>query len=237
MRGIYERAGVEGLQVRNTFTPAALDAPDEERGEQSRPPSDYADGKKGGKKKSIVGRGIVYDDTTLIGDFFYERIAECAGDEDIEAGVVLARYNHSRLLGRQDNGSLILTPGPEGVDYRVFPNEGTGIGRDALAYAERGDLGGSSFVFRDLTVEREEKWKDGLDRYTVRKMRLFEMGPVDTPAYPTTGKPEARTAFGEMLRRAVVLRDGAAGAARGADEARVTHARMAALRLKAEVPR
>ena len=229
MRSIYERSAVEGLQVRNTFAPARAAVHTETRETDA--------GAEGSAKKAITGRAIVYDDTVLIGEWFWERILPGAGAEDIAAGSVLSRVNHARLLGRQDNGTLVLTDGEEGLDYRVTPNPGTGIGRDALAYAERGDLGGSSFVFRDLIVEREDKWKDGLPRYSVKKMRLFELGPVDTPAYPSTGKPEARTAFGEMLQRAVVLREGAAGGARGAGEARVVLARMTALRLKAEVPR
>ena len=227
MRSIYERSAVEGLQIRNTFTPATHAVHTETRATDG--------GAEGSAKQSISGRAIVYDDTVRIGDWFWERILPGAAEDDIAAGGVLSRYNHARLLGRQDNGTLILTDSEAGLDYRVIPNPGTGIGRDALAYAERGDLGGSSFVFRDVVVEREEKWKEGLPRYSVKKLRLFELGPVDTPAYPSTGKPEARTAFGEMLRRAVELREGSAGYEHLAREVWAAKARLALLGAKHEV--
>ena len=181
----------------------------------------------------IRGKGIVYDETTLIGEWFYERIMPGAVTESLASRDILSRYNHERLLGRVGNGSLVLTDGEDALRYEVEPNPNSSAGRDALAYVERGDLGGSSFAFVDEVVEHEKKYKDGLDRFTVRKCRLYELGPVDTPAYAGTGKPEARSdEVREHWRRVVTSRERLASGGVARDEARAMIARMDLLNLR-----
>lgn len=213
----------DGAVGRYTVTTGAnaarADAPDEER------PGDHT---------KITGRAIVYDETALIGDTFYERIAPGAASASMAEREVLSRYNHASLLGRTGNGSLILTDAADALRYEVTPNPRASAGRDALAYAGRGDLGGSSFAFADDVVEQEKNYKDGLPRFTVRRLRLYELGPVDTPAYAATGKPEARGTkeVREHWRRVVDSRERAASGGVATDEVRVLRTRMDLLNLR-----
>lgn len=222
-----KRFECEGLHLRFTAcadNPPIVNERAESEGEESRP----------GDHTKIKGRGIVYDETTLIGDWFYERIAPGAATKSMAEREVLSRYNHALLLGRQGNGSLILTDDDKALSYEVMPNPNTTAGRDALAMAARRDLGGSSFSFVDVRVEEEKKYKDGLSRYTVREMRLYELGPVDTPAYAGTGVPEARGSeeVQEHWRRVVESRSRLTSGGVAMDEYRALRTRLDLLNLR-----
>lgn len=95
---------------------------------------------------------------------------------------VLALVDHdaSKLLGRTKTGTLTLEQDAEGLRYRIeLPD--TQLGRDVLALAERGDLGGMSFGF---TVE-DEHWQD--DKRELRSIDLHEISVVSAwPAYDGT---------------------------------------------------
>lgn len=98
----------------------------------------------------------------------------------------LSRYNHSQLLGRESNGTLVLDDNAETLDYEVAPNPETQAGRDCLARAGREDLGGASFEFSDIAWSVEKNYKDGKPLFTITKAYLYEVGPVDSPAYLQT---------------------------------------------------
>jgi phage prohead protease, HK97 family len=99
-------------------------------------------------------------------------------------GDVLALVDHdpSRLLARTRSGSLRLGQDATGLSFDLdLPD--TTEGRDLLALAERGDLGGMSFGF---TVQPGGETRSGGVRY-LEALRLYEISVVKAwPAYEGT---------------------------------------------------
>lgn len=95
---------------------------------------------------------------------------------------VIATFNHDigRLLGRTASGTLTLTDGPDALRYEVELPESAADVRELLA---RGDLRGSSFTAAPIGREGD-RWKG--DYRELLALELFEVGPVVSPAYPTS---------------------------------------------------
>lgn len=115
-------------------------------------------------------------------------------------GDVLALLDHdpSRVLGRTRSGTLRLIEDDRGLAFSLdLPD--TAAGRDVVALAERGDLGGMSFGF--MVPEGGEEW-DG-ERRTLRAVDLREISVVSAwPAYPDTSLAlRSRAATGDRARR------------------------------------
>ncbi|MFC8568775.1 phage major capsid protein [Streptomyces sp. NPDC057245] len=130
--------------------------------------------------RKLSGYAVVFNSPTLIGTFT-ESIAPGAwtntGDD------VLATWNHNpdNVLGRTRSGTLTMTVDSIGVRYDVdLPD--TELGRSVHELVKRGDVYGSSFTF----IADAEEWDYSGDtaHRTVTAMRVIELGPVHTPAYP-----------------------------------------------------
>ncbi len=96
--------------------------------------------------------------------------------------LALADHDPAKVLGRTRSGTLILAEDGEGLAFSLqLPD--TQAGRDLVALAERGDLGGCSFGF---TVSGDgERW-DGNKR-ELRSVHLHEVSIVQSwPAYDGT---------------------------------------------------
>ncbi|MDO9713826.1 HK97 family phage prohead protease [Paracraurococcus lichenis] len=96
---------------------------------------------------------------------------------------VLALVDHdpSRLLARTGSGTLRLAEDARGLRFELDVPD-TGLGRDVLALAERGDLGGMSFGFRVV----DERWP-AANRRELRAVELVEVSVVQAfPAYAAT---------------------------------------------------
>lgn len=112
---------------------------------------------------------------------FKERFARDAFtnlDDDI---IVTVEHQASMLLGRTSAGTARVESRSAGLFYEVdLPN--TTPARDLAQLVKRGDISGSSFEF----VADEDEWrekKSGTIERTITKARLFQVGPVATPAY------------------------------------------------------
>lgn len=119
---------------------------------------------------------------------------------------VLALVDHdpSRLLARTGSGTLRLAEDARGLAFDLdLPD--TQLGRDILALAERGDLGGMSFGFRAL----DEAWPTR-DTRELRAVDLIEVSVVQAfPAYGQTtiaarargmsGAPDTKASRGRIL--------------------------------------
>ena len=130
--------------------------------------------------RRLSGYAVVFDSPTLIGTFT-ESIAPGAwtntGDD------VLATWNHNldNVLGRTRSGTLTLTVDSVGVRYGVdLPD--TELGRSVHELVKRGDVFGSSFTF--IADAEEWDYSGEIPHRTVTAMRVIELGPVHTPAYP-----------------------------------------------------
>ena len=132
--------------------------------------------------RTLSGYAATFNDPTAIGGFT-ERIAPGAFSRSLASGRdVLALLDHRAdvLLGRTRSGSLKLSEDAKGLRFELKVPD-TAAGRDVIALAERGDLGGMSFGF----VATEDAW-DG-DTRELRAVTLHEISIVQSwPAYQAT---------------------------------------------------
>src|SRR5262249_21303642 len=115
---------------------------------------------------------------------FSEVIAPGAFASGLAGRDILALVDHdaSRVLARTRSGTLRLGEDSKGLAFSLDVPD-TQVGRDVLALAERGDLGGMSFGF---TVPKGgDRW-DG-KRRELRSVTLHEISVVSAwPAYSGT---------------------------------------------------
>ncbi len=161
-----------------------------------------------GKPARIVGYGAVYyraDDQgteyKLWTDAF-ERIMPGAFDAAVK-GDVRSLFNHDPniVLGRSsgDAATLRLTVDSTGLRYDVEPPDTQLVRDQVLAPIRRGDVSGSSFMFRPVRVKWGEEDRDGrtVEIRELHEVELFEVGPVVFPAYSATTS-DVRAARSDM---------------------------------------
>lgn len=141
-------------------------------------------------QRKLAGYAAVFGQETRISDFT-EVIRPGAFTASLKGRDILALVDHdpSRLLARTKSGTLRLEEDSRGLRFELDVPDTT-EGRDLLALAERGDLGGMSFGF---TVDRSgERW-NGKKR-ELRAVTLHEISVVHAwPAYHSTSvEPRAR---------------------------------------------
>lgn len=141
-------------------------------------------------QRKLAGYAAVFGQETRIGDFI-EVIRPGAFAASLKGRDILALVDHdpARLLARTKSGTLRLEEDSKGLRFELdLPD--TTEGRDLLALAERGDIGGMSFGF---TVGRSgERWNG--KRRELRAVTLHEISVVHAwPAYQGTSvEPRAR---------------------------------------------
>ncbi len=141
----------------------------------------------------LVGRPIVYNSRTNLGDF----------DEVIESGALdmadltdvrfLVNHDLSKIplaRSRRNNGNstMTLTVDSEGLLIRVYlDTENNAEARALYSAVERGDITGMSFMF----AVRDQEW-EGLDtEHPTRRIKsistVVEVSAVTFPAYSAAG--------------------------------------------------
>lgn len=133
--------------------------------------------------RRLEGRAAVFDAPARIGHF-NEVIRRGAFAASLRGGrdiLALVDHDPSRLLARTRSGSLRLEEDAGGLAFSLdLPD--TQLGRDVLALAERGDLGGASIGFRAT----DEHWL-AKDQRELRAVELVEISIVHSfPAYAET---------------------------------------------------
>lgn len=130
--------------------------------------------------RKLVGHAVVWGAVAQLGPFAESFRAGAFRDTLAKRADVLALVDHSpeRLLARVKSGTLRLREDAHGLAYEIdLPD--TTLGRDLLALAERGDLGGVSIGFRATA----EEWP-APTRREVRAAELVECSIVHAfPAY------------------------------------------------------
>ena len=140
--------------------------------------------------RKLTGYAAVFGQETRIANFT-EVIKPGAFTDSLKGRDILALVDHdpARLLARTKSGTLRLEEDSKGLRFELdLPD--TTEGRDLLALAERGDLGGMSFGF---TVQKGgENW-NGKKR-ELRAVTLHEISVVHAwPAYQgTTVEPRTK---------------------------------------------
>lgn len=141
---------------------------------------------------TLVGyAGVYYQEGNPATEFahpggFTERFAKGAFD-GVEGRDIKAGYNHSleRVpLGRTPN-TLRLRSDSIGLRYEVdLPD--TQSGREMAVAVERGDVRGSSLEFLPADGGQKRFVDDGRAIREISKADIFQVGPVDNPAYKGT---------------------------------------------------
>lgn len=137
------------------------------------------------KGRRLEGYAALYGVRARIADQFDEEIRQGAFTGSLRSGQdILALVDHdpARLLARTRSRSLRLSEDSTGLAFELdIPD--TTEGRDVLALAERGDLGGMSFGF---TVAPGGETREGGVR-VLEAVRLHEISVVKAwPAYDGT---------------------------------------------------
>lgn len=137
------------------------------------------------KNPVIEGYAAVFNDETVIGGQFAERVAPGAF-EGARMDNTVALFNHdiNQPLARVGRG-LELTVDERGLKYR-FEIGNQSYAKDLVENIRMGNVSTSSFGF---TV-RDDEWErrdDGLNLRTIKEVDLlFDVSPTTQGAYPTT---------------------------------------------------
>jgi Escherichia/Staphylococcus phage prohead protease len=135
--------------------------------------------------RRLEGYAAKFGAEARIGDFI-ETISPGAFRETLAAKrdiLALVDHDHTRVLARTRSGSLTLAEDRQGLAFDLALPETT-AGRDVLALAERGDLGGMSFGFF-INGKDGERWTG--NRRELRSVNLVEISVVSAwPAYEGT---------------------------------------------------
>lgn len=154
----------------------------------------------------LVGYGAVFGKRSQDLGGFTEIIEPAAFNRSLsDGGDVLCCVNHdvNLLLGRSASDTLRLSTDDIGLRYEIDMPDTT-AGRDAMVLAERGDLFGSSFTFS--VAPSGERWTEDDDGRRTRflsEVRLYELGPVVSPAYLDT--TVASRSMGEFVNEAAAV--------------------------------
>ena len=155
-------------------------------------------------RAAIIGYAAVYNRMSLDLGGFKEEILPGAFDKVLsrQRGKqdVVALFNHDSniVLGRTSSGTLELSSDSKGLRYVVTPPVSRA---DVLELIARKDVAGSSFAF---TVGKDgEAFRTGEDGKAIRQIRevsgLYDVGPVLTPAYPSTSASVAMRSYESWL--------------------------------------
>ena len=155
-------------------------------------------------RAAIIGYAAVYNRMSLDLGGFKEEILPGAFDKVLsrQRGKqdVVALFNHDSniVLGRTSSGTLELSSDSKGLRYVVTPPVSRA---DVLELISRKDVSGSSFAF---TVDpKQESFRTGEDGKAIRQIRevsgLYDVGPVLTPAYPSTSASVAMRSYEAWL--------------------------------------
>lgn len=143
------------------------------------------------KGRRLEGYAAIFDTETPIADFREVIRPGAFGISLAKASDILALVDHdpTRVLARTRSGTLRLNEDGRGLAFDLKVPD-TSAGRDVLALAERGDLGGASIGF----AVKEERWANDLRE--LHALDLLEISVVAAwPAYPATtvaarGRPQ-----------------------------------------------
>ena len=145
--------------------------------------------------RKLEGHAAVFNSPATIGSFTETVLPGAFRSTLIGKPDVLALVDHDpgRLLARTRAGTLRLAEDSRGLSFSLdLPD--TTLGRDVLALAERGDLGGMSFGFR----VQDEAWP-ARDKRELRAVELIEVSVVHAfPAYSQTSVSARARAMGRQ---------------------------------------
>lgn len=149
----------------------------------------------------IEGYFAVYNSDYWIWSGGVENVAPGAFDETVQTDDIRALTNHDStlVLGRNTAGTLTLRPDERGLWGSILINPDDQDALNLHSRVARGDVSQCSFGF-EILDEAQEVQPDGTVRWTILKVKLYEVSVCTFPAYEETGV-EARQKEAETLRR------------------------------------
>jgi HK97 family phage prohead protease len=153
-----------------------------------------------GEPTKIVGYAVRWDaPSSPIGGMFVEKFSRGAFAAALTQPDVYASWQHDEreILGRTPN-TLTIVEDEIGLRYEITPPSWADKYVESI---ERGDVRGSSFIFRATKQDWDETNPDMMVR-TVTEAELFEVSPVTLPAYPqsTAGIRSAKDVHEEHIK-------------------------------------
>lgn len=133
----------------------------------------------------VAGYAAVFGEEADIGGFFREVIAPGAFRDAVGRDDVVFLVNHDGLpLARTRSGTLTLTEDARGLHMETLLDAGDPDVQAILPKMRRGDLDKMSFAF----VPEVQEWDETQDPplRTIKRVRLFDVSIVTTPAYEGT---------------------------------------------------
>lgn len=139
----------------------------------------------GDKGKRLVGYAAVFNSLTDI-LWFREKIAAGCFTDTIKEDDIRGLFNHdpNLILGRNQAGTMRLKEDSKGLRFEIEVPD-TQVGRDTVTSVQRGDVTGCSFAFQTIADEWDYSDEKNPVR-TLKKVKLYDVGPVTYPAYPDT---------------------------------------------------
>ena len=157
-----------------------------------------------GEELRIEGYFAVFDSTTELWPGAFESIAYGAFADAIIQDDVRALIDHNTMyvLGRNIASTLELREDERGLwgSIRINPNDQDAV--NLYARVQRGDVNQCSFGF-DILDEETEYLEDGSIKWTIKKVKLYEVSVCTFPAYRDT-EVEARKKDFEALRKRTI---------------------------------
>lgn len=138
-----------------------------------------------GKRPMLTGYAAVFNKLSdiIIGSF-REKIDPHAFDETLEEDIrCLLNHDPNFVLGRTKSSTLRLAVDDTGLRIECDPPE-TQWANDLLVTVGRRDIDQMSFAFECIEDEWDKTPK--MPVRTLKKVRLFDVSPVTSPAYPQT---------------------------------------------------
>ena len=152
-------------------------------------------------ERYIEGYFVVFNQETELWPGAIEVIAPTAFDEALSDDVrALINHDTTLVLGRTKAGTLELEADTYGLWGRIKVNPNDTDAMNLYERVSRGDVDQCSFGFNVLD-ETTEWREDGTVKWTVNKVKLWEVSPCTFPAYEQTGIQARKAEVEEHQRR------------------------------------
>lgn len=116
----------------------------------------------------------------------YEEIEHGAFSECLQDDIrALINHDTTLVLGRTKSGTLSLEETQETLHGKIIINPNDSDAVNLYERVKRGDVDQCSFGF-DILEEDTEWREDGTVKWTLKKVKLYEVSPVTFPAYEDT---------------------------------------------------
>lgn len=145
------------------------------------------------EKYNVEGHAAVFNQTTTIGNWFYEVIERGAFDEcDFDDVLFFVNHNMNKIpmaRSRRNNGNSTMKLEVDDVGLFIRADldiENNSEARTLHSSISRGDIDGMSFAFRIKEQTWENLDTDMPTRRIQKIAKVFEVSAVNQPAYTNT---------------------------------------------------